>query len=180
MGLGTHGEAVARRMTAEDRPAVRYPRAVVLNALRLSLPTRRPAALLVLLLCTCFAGGPLAAPVLAQGSLVAPAQTKEEAKQAREAAEKAKDDGGGISVEAALALTGLLLLAGAVIYMVRDSNASVIADERRPPGVSRSTARGAPKNMFEGEAKPGGQAGKTKKRAKGKRQKQARRANRPR
>lgn len=153
----------------------------MLNALRLSLPTRRPAALLALLLCTGVAGGPLAAPVLAQGSLVAPPQTKEEAKEAREAAEKAnKDEGAGISVEAALALTGLLLLGGAIVYMVRDSSASVIADERLPPGVSRSTARGAPKNMFEGESKPGGQVGKTKKRAKAKRQKQARRANRPR
>lgn len=152
----------------------------MLNALQLSRPTRRPAALLALLLCSLFVGGPVAAPAMAQGSLIAPPQTKEEAEKAREAANDAVDDGAGISVEAGLAIIGLLLLSGAVVYMVRDSRSEVIADERRAPGVSRSTARGAPKTMFEGEAKPGGQVGKTKKRQKTKRQKQARRANRSR
>lgn len=168
---------------ASHRPAVRYPRAVVLNAAQLSRPLRRPAALLALLLCSLFAAGPLATPALAQNSLVAPAQTKEEAEKEREAQEAADgDEGGGISIELGLGITGLILLGGAVAYMLRDARESVGGDERRAPeqAFKPSTVRGAPKTMFEGEARPGGQTGKAKKREKAKRQKHARRANRPR
>lgn len=123
----------------------------------------------------------MASTALAQGTLVAPPQTKEEAAEAREAAAE-DDEGLGISLEAALAVTGLLLLGGATWYMIRDSRHATGMDDprRQAPPVTPSSTRGAPKTMFEGEARPGGQVGKSKKREKAKRQKQARRANRPR
>lgn len=152
----------------------------MLNALQLSRPTRRPTALLAALLASLLVAGPLAGPVMAQSTLIAPAQTKEEAKQAREAADAAKDDGGGISLEAILAISGALLIAGATAYMLRDSKQAVVDEQRRARPITPGTTRGAPKTMFEGEARPGGQVGKNKKRTKSKRQKQARRANRPR
>lgn len=144
-------------------------------------PARRLTAALAALLCVFLTLGPVA-PAFSQ--LVAPAQTKEEAKKAEEDAEKAaNDDGGGISVEAGLAITAILLIGGATVYMLRDSKAAAGGDERRAPvrpAANPRETRGAPKNMFEGEAKPGGQVGKQNKRSKGKRQRQARKANRPR
>lgn len=154
----------------------------MLHALPALRPTRRLTAPVAALLCALFLLGPVA-PAFSQ-SLVAPAQTKEEAKEAREKAEEAANDsGGGISVEAGLAITAILLIGGATIYMVRDSKAAAGGDERRAPvraAANPRASRGAPKNMFEGEAKPGGQVGKQSKRTKGKRQRQARKANRSR
>lgn len=145
-------------------------------------PARRVTAAFAALLCVLLTLGPVA-PAFSQ-TLVAPPQTKEEAEKAREDAENAaNDDGGGISVEAGLAITAVLLIGGATVYMLRDSRAAAGGDERRAPvrpAANPRETRGAPKSMFEGEAKPGGQVGKQHKRSKGKRQRQARKANRPR
>ena len=155
----------------------------MLHALQLSRPNRRLRALVAALLASMLVAGPIAAPALAQSSLIAPAQTKEEAAKAREEADKAaaKDSDTGISTEAWLAIGSIVLIGGATIYMLRDSRQAVGDDRRADPrrALTPSTTRGAPKTMFEGEARPGGQVGKTKKRTKSKRQKQARRANRP-
>lgn len=155
----------------------------MLHALSAFRPARRLSAAVAALLCAALLAGPVT-PAFSQ-SLVAPAQTKEEAEKAREeAADAANEGGGGISTEVWLAITAVVLLAGATIYMVRDSRAATGAgDPRRPvarPAANPRETRGAPKNMFEGEAKPGGQVGKQAKRTKSKRQKQARKANRPR
>lgn len=126
--------------------------------------------------------GPVA-PAFSQ-TLVAPPQTKEEAEKAREeAASASDDDGSGISVEVGLAITAIVLIGGATLFMLRDSKAAVGGDPRQAPvrqPVNPRKVRGAPQAMFEGEAKPGGQVGKQHKRTKGKRQRQARKANRPR
>ncbi len=155
----------------------------MLHALQLSPSTRRLTALVAALLCSLLVAGPFAGPAMGQ-TLITPAQTKEEAAAQREAAaeEAAQEGGGGIGIEAWLAITCVVLIGGATAYMLRDSRHAVGDDRRAAPAkaIDPSATRGVPKTMFEGEARPGGQVGKNKKRTKSKRQKQARRANRPR
>lgn len=165
--------------------SVRYPRAVVLHALPAVRPARRLTASLAALLVALLLIGPVAPSAFSQ-TLIAPPQTKEEAAEQREAAAEAaaeQSGGSGIGIEVWLALAGVVLIAGATVYMLRDSRAATGGDPRQAPvreAVNPRTTRGAPKNMFEGESKPGGQVGKQAKRTKSKRQKQARKANRPR
>lgn len=141
------------------------------------------ALLLLALLC----GGALAgfAPVPASAQLTQSPITKQELEEAEKARDEAAADnsGGSVPLEVWLAVIGLLAIGGATFYMVRDSRSMVSdSDPRRtarPEPITPSKVRGAPKTMFEGEAAPGGRVGKNKKREKAKRQKQARRANRP-
>lgn len=114
-------------------------------------------------------------------------QTKEQAEEAREAAEAARDSSSsaatGNSMEIGLVIVAVLLLAGAAWWIIRDSGDAVGDERRAAPGrpLDRdAVGRGAPKNMFAGEGEPGGKTGKAKKRQQGKRQRQARKANRPR
>ncbi len=114
-------------------------------------------------------------------------QTKEQAEQAQQAAEEARDSSSsaatGNSMEVGLVILAVVLLGAAAWWIVRDSGDAVGDERRAAPGRPLNTdavGRGAPKNMFTGEGEPGGKTDKAKKRQQGKRQRQARKANRPR
>lgn len=166
---------------------IRYARAAVQNPLPVASPRRAPAVfrvLALLLASVSFAAVPASA--VAQ-QIVPQPQTKEQAEQAQEAAEAARDSSSsaatGNSLEVGLVIIAVLLLAGAAWWIIRDSG-DAVGDERRAapnrPLDTDAVGRGAPRTMFAGEGEPGGKTGKRKKREQGRRQRQARKANRPR
>lgn len=118
--------------------------------------------------------------------MVAPPQTKEQAKAEAEAKAKPakttanKDDG---SILLWLVIGGVVVLVGATVVVLRDAKGAVGGDGSRvAPGRpldKDSVGRGVPKQMFEGNSEIGGKQGRSKKRQQGKRQKAARRRNRP-
>lgn len=129
--------------------------------------------------------GSLGAPAgaLAQSDpLSAPAITKEQAREARQASNSSGDDGFRISLELGLLISGFVVMGGAALYIVRDSRGSVGAGTRPAPGRPvgpDAVGRGAPKNMFGSDTAAGaGKHGRRKKRDRTKRQKAARRRNR--
>ena len=121
----------------------------------------------------------------AEQDLMQQPQTKEQAAEAQKQAEQSdsSSSSGGNGT-----IIGLLVIGGAIIvlaawFIMRDSSDSITERERSAPRrpVERDTVgRGAPKAMFTGEGEPGGKVGKQKKRQQTRRQKQARKANRPR
>jgi hypothetical protein len=146
----------------------------------------RPFVRLFALLLACTAFGAVPAAAVAQ-SLVQTPQTKEEAEKAAEAAaaEASSSDSGtsDSTILYALIGTGVVLIAGASWWMVRDASDTVGEERRAAPGrplPGDAVGRGAPKNIFAGDGEPGGKVGKQKRRVQGKRQRQARKANRPR
>jgi hypothetical protein len=155
---------------------------IALSALR---PSRRLLALLLAL----FAIGaviPAATPVPASAqsqTLIQPPQTKEEAAKAEKAADAAADDGGGVSLVVWMIIAATIVIGGAAYFIFRDAGTVANVDERRAgpkrPPVEPTKVRGAPQTMFAGDAAPGGKVGRNKKREKSKRQKAARRNNRP-
>lgn len=142
--------------------------------MRLILPLR----LLALLTLT---AGALAPPAMAQGvDLNQPPVTKEDLARSDDNSASATDDGSG-DVVLGLVIVGGLLLASASAYIVYDARDRTggRADRVRPLSSS-DVGKGAPKTMFTGEGAAGGQTGKRRKRVQGKRQRNARKANRPR
>lgn len=113
-------------------------------------------------------------------------QTKEQAQQAAKAADStttSSSDSSDKSVQIGLLVLGGVVLVAAAWFILRDSSDSVRDRSRPAPGRpvdAGAVGRGAPKTMFTGEAEPGGKVGKRKKRTQGKRQRNARKANRPR
>lgn len=109
-------------------------------------------------------------------------QTKSEARAARDAAESA-DSGGDVPLYVWLGLASLIVIGGAAFLIFRDAGTVADLDERRAGPARRpvepGSGRAVPKAMFEGEGSSANRIGKNKKREVGKRQKQARRANRP-
>ncbi len=163
--------------------AIRYPRAVVPHALPALRSSRHLLALLFAVLAF-GAVGLTATPVPASAQLIDNTpQTKEEARAAREAADS-KDDGGSVPIGVWLALGAFAAIGAATFFIFRDAGHAVGSDVQRGgpvrPPVDPKDSRGVPKQMFEGEGSSSNPHGKVKKREKGKRQKQARRANRPR
>jgi hypothetical protein len=150
----------------------------------------RPRALasLLALLLACLTVG--LAPALAGAQSIVPdAQTKQEQKAAEEAEGAAattgtvNDTSGDSGLEYGLLGIGVLLLAGAAFWILRDSSDAIGDRQRAAPNRPLDTdavGRGAPRAMFTGEGEPGGKTGKRNKRKVGKRQRQARKANRPR
>jgi hypothetical protein len=153
------------------------------------IPTlrRRPAALrLLALLLATFAVGSAPAGALAQSIMQEPL-TKEQAAQAeQQAAEDANPSDSSSSdnsVKYGLLAVGVAMLVGASWWIVHDSGDAVTEHDRRTarqPIDTDAVGRGAPKAMFTGEGEPGGKSDKRKRRDQGKRQRQARKANRPR
>jgi hypothetical protein len=165
---------------------IRYSRADMFHALSAPTPPRRLVGLLAILLCGVLLSGPVASVAIAQssgGSLITPPQTKEQAQEAASAASEAADaDDGGFSISIELAfILGAVVVMGAVAFFISRDARSATTDyesaQRKNP-VDSSSVRGAPQTMFAGEAAPGGKTGRSKKRAKSKRQKVARRNNR--
>lgn len=109
-------------------------------------------------------------------------QTKEEARAARDAADEA-DGGGSVSIGVWLGIAAFIAIGGAAFFIFRDARtAAGPEDPRRAPArrpVDPAATRAVPKTMFEGEGSSSNPVGKNKKRQKSKRQKAARRANRP-
>lgn len=142
---------------------------------------------LLALLLASFSLAGLPAAATAQSILQEP-QTKEEAKKAAEAADDAAASSDSTASSDSGILypligVGFLLFAGATWWMLRDAGDAVGDSRRGAPGRplrDDAVGRGAPKNMFTGEGEPGGKVGKRKKRDQGKRQRNARKANRPR
>jgi hypothetical protein len=157
------------------------------NPARVPSPRRAPALVRVFaLLLAAFTLAAVPASAVAQAIVPQP-QTKEEAQQAQEAAEKARDSSSsaasGNSLEIGLVVVAIVLLAGASWWIIHDSGDAVGEERRAAPGRpldKDAVGRGAPRTMFTGEGEPGGRTGKRKKREQGRRQKQARKANRPR
>ena len=141
-------------------------------------PFRR-LALLVALLASCAVLAGSVGSASAQGLLQQPPVTKQQLEEAeREAAErKSSDDGGSITLW--LIVIGVIGIAGATAYILRDARDAAGGNERSgPKPLASSGVRGAPKSMFTGDAAPGGKTGKRTKRQQGKRQRQARKAAR--
>ncbi|MFT4034366.1 MAG: hypothetical protein QM679_02190 [Patulibacter sp.] len=118
-------------------------------------------------------------------SLVDAPQTKEQAKAAAKAAEPEGDDDSGddSAIMWGLVGVGAMLLIGVGWWMMRDAG-DTVREERRPapgrPLSDRTVGRGAPKAMFTADGDTAGKVGKRKRRQQGKRQRQARKANRTR
>jgi hypothetical protein len=126
-----------------------------------------------------------AAPSIAGAQVLMPEpQTKQEAKQAAQAAsESSSSTGSDRSLEIGLVVLAFSMIGGAAWWIMRDAGDAVGDERRAAPGRplgSDAVGRGAPRTMFTGDSETGGKAGKQKKRAQGRRQRQARKANRPR
>ncbi|MDQ8047186.1 MAG: hypothetical protein AAGC46_16795 [Solirubrobacteraceae bacterium] len=155
---------------------------MVLSVTVLRSSRRLLALLAAVVLCTgvVFASAPV--PAGAQ-SLIEPAQTKQQAAAAEKAADEAsgKNDGGSLPLVVWLGGAAIVVIGIAAYFIGRDARVTAgPSDPRRAAKrpIDNTSVRGAPKTMFSGEAAPGGQTKRSKNRAKAKRAKASRRANR--
>lgn len=136
--------------------------------------------LLVALLAACAIFAASASTATAQGLLQQQPVTKQQLEEAkREAEKKNSSSGDGGSITIWLIVIGVIGIAGATAYILRDASDAAGGDERiGPKSLASGRVRGAPKTMFTGDAAAGGKVGKRSKRQQGKRQRQARKAAR--
>ncbi len=154
---------------------IRYARAAVTRfALHLS-SLLRPLALLIAVMAA------IAPTAAAQAvDLSQPPVTKEDLKKAKEAADDSASDSGDGDVVLGLVIVGGIMLAGAAGWILIDARDRTGGrGDRVRPLTTGDVGKGAPKTMFTGAAAPGGKVGKRGKRVQGKRQRNARKANRP-